>query len=56
MLEKKVVDGKVIYGYYYAGKKISRKAYLKRKRDWDKNLVSLKMHKTSMKNIRKYVR
>ena len=48
MLEKKVVDGKVIYGYYYAGKKISRKAYLKRKRDWDKSLVYLKMHKTSM--------
>lgn len=56
MLEKKVVNGKVIYDYRYAGKKISRRAYLRRKRSWDKNAVPLKMHKTSMRNIRKYVR
>lgn len=56
MLEEKVVNGKQIYGYYYAGKKISRKAYLKRKRSWQKNAVPLKMHKTSIRNIKKYVK
>lgn len=56
MLEKEVVNGKVIYDYRYAGKKISRKAYLRKKRSWNRNAVPLKMYKTSMRNIRKYVR
>lgn len=56
MLEKEVVNGKIIYDYRYAGKRISRKAYLRKKRSWDRNAVPLKMHKTSMRNIRKYVR
>lgn len=56
MIEERVVNGKPVYGYYYAGKKISRKAYLKKKKSWNKNSVPLKMHRMSSKNIKKYVR
>lgn len=55
-LEERVVNGRPVYGYYYAGKKISKKAYFQKKRSWEKNSVPLKMHKLSTKNIKKYVR
>lgn len=55
-LELRVVNGKPVYGYYYAGKKISKKAYWQKKNSWEKNSVPLKMHKMSTRNINKYVR
>lgn len=56
MVQKPMANGKVPYDYYYKGKKVSRKVYLRKRRNWLKNTAPLKMHKTSMRNIRKYVR
>lgn len=56
MIEERVVNGRQIFSYSYGGKKISRKAYFKKKRDWNKNYTALKMYKTSRKNINKYIK
>lgn len=55
-IEKSVKNGKPVYGYYYANKKISKKAYLKKNHSWKKNYVPLKMHRTTIKNIKRYIR
>lgn len=55
--EEKLREGKrPVYHYYYAGEKISRKIYLKKCTSWRKNYINLKMYKTSMKNIKKYIK
>lgn len=56
MFEEWDSNGKTRYEYYYHGKKISKKAYLKKKREWDKNRELINMHKTNNKNIKKYIR
>lgn len=56
MIEERVVNGKPVYSYSYAGKKISKKAYWKKKKAWDRDYVDLKMYKTSRKNIKKYIK
>ncbi len=56
MIEKRVVNGKQIFSYSYGNKKITKKAYWKKKRDWNKHYTKLKMHKTTAKNINKYIR
>lgn len=55
-IEHCVKNGKPVYKYYYAGKKITKKAYLKKSRSWTKNYVPLKMRRTNVKNIKKYIR
>lgn len=48
--------GRMTYDYYYAGRKISKKAFFRIKRSWRRNRVAFKMHKTSYKSLKKYIR
>ena len=54
-IETHYKTGRMTYDYFYAGKKISKKAFFKKKRSWKKNCVPFNMHKTSLKNLKKYI-
>ncbi len=54
-IETHAKTGRMTYAYYYNGKKITKKVFLKKKRSWKKNCVPFKMHKTSFKAIKKYI-
>lgn len=55
LIEVGVKNGKPIHRASYAGRKISKKAYFKKKREWNRNYQPLKVYRVTGKNIKKYI-
>lgn len=55
LIEVSTNNGNPIYRASYAGKKISQKAYHKKKNEWNRNYRKLKMYRADERNIKKYI-
>lgn len=55
LIEVGVKNGKPVHRASYAGRKISKKAYFNKKREWNRNYQALKMYRATGKNIKKYI-
>ncbi len=55
LIEMSANNGNPIYRASYAGKKISQKAYHKKKNEWNRNYRKLKMYRANERNIKKYI-
>lgn len=55
-IESGMKNGKMTYKYYYNSKRISKSAYIKKSKTWDKQCKPLKFYKMSVSNIKKYVK
>lgn len=55
LIEVSANNGNPIYRASYAGRKISQKAYHKKKNQWNRNYRKLKMYRANERNIKKYI-
>lgn len=55
LIEVSANNGNPIYRAYYAGRRISQKAYHKKKNEWNRNYRKLKMYRVNERNMKKYI-